>query len=150
MKIEKFLGNICAALLALQVAVVLWGVLTRYLLGNQAGWTEELARFLLIWISLLGAAYAVARRSHIAIQLLPDRLPAVRRKRLYRLIDALVLCFAFAVLVVGGGYYVWLTFYLGQRAPSLKVPVGVFYLAVPLSGILISYFKAKDLYHGRT
>lgn len=147
---EKWLGHVCAGLLALQVAVVLWGVLTRYLLGNQAGWTEELARFLLIWISLLGAAYAVSRRSHIAIQLFPDRLEKGRRKKLYRLIDGLILLFALFVLVIGGGYYVWLTFYLGQRSPSLKVPVGIFYLAVPLAGLLISFFKAKDLIHGRT
>ncbi|MEL7160817.1 MAG: TRAP transporter small permease, partial [Bacteroidota bacterium] len=119
MKITKFLGYLCAALLAVQVTVVLWGVLTRYAFGNQAGWTEELARYLLIWISLLGAAYAVATRSHIAISLLPDSLEGPKRRRLNRVIDVLILLFAVVALIIGGGYYVWLTLSLGQQAPSL-------------------------------
>jgi TRAP-type C4-dicarboxylate transport system permease small subunit len=145
----KFLGLFCGALLAIQVSVVLWGVITRYAIGNQAGWTEELARYLLIWISLLGAAYAVAKRSHIAISLLPDSLEGDKQRRLNRLIDLFILIFAVAVLIVGGIYYVWLTFSLGQQAPSLGIPVGFVYLAVPLSGFFISYLQIKDLIYGR-
>ncbi|MEM9526400.1 MAG: TRAP transporter small permease [Bacteroidota bacterium] len=146
--IATILGHLCAALLAVQVIVILWGVLTRTF-GNQAGWTEELARYLLIWISLLGAAYAVANRSHIAISLLPDSLEGARRRSLNRVIDVLVLVFVVAVLIIGGSYYVWLTFSLGQRAPSLDIPVGVVYLAVPLAGLFIAYFQLKDIVHGR-
>lgn len=146
--IATFLGHLCAALLAVQVVVILWGVLTRTFV-NQAGWTEELARYLLIWISLLGAAYAVANRSHIAISLLPDSLEGAKRLRLNRVIDVLILIFVVAVLIIGGSYYVWLTFSLGQRAPSLDIPVGVVYLAVPLSGFFIAYFQLKDIVHGR-
>lgn len=146
--IATFLGHLCAVLLAVQVTVILWGVLTRYI-GNQAGWTEELARYLLIWISLLGAAYAVANRSHIAISLLPDSLEGDSQIRLNRIIDVLILIFVVAVLIIGGSYYVWLTFSLGQRAPSLGIPVGVVYLAVPLAGLFIAYFQLKDIIHGR-
>jgi len=150
MKLQRWLGNCCAALLVLQVAVVLWGVITRYVFDNQAGWTEELARYLLIWVSLLGGAYATAQRKHIAIQLLPDRLTPPQRKLLYRLIDVLVLFFAMVVLVGGGSYYVYVSLSLGQRAPSLGIPVGYLYLVVPLSGVLVSLFLGKDIIHGRT
>ncbi|MBC6993128.1 TRAP transporter small permease [Neolewinella lacunae] len=149
MKPLKFLGYLCALLLAVQVVVVLWGVITRYALGNQAGWTEELAGYLLIWISLMGAAYAVGTRSHIAISLFPDGLPPARRRRVNRIIDGLILCFAVAVMMVGGSYYVWLTLSLGQRAPSLQLPVGLVYLAVPVAGLFVSFFQLKDLIYGR-
>ncbi len=148
-KISRFLGYFCAFLLAIQVSVVLWGVLTRYAFSNQAGWTEELARYLLIWISLLGAAYAVSTRSHIAISLLPDSLEGKKADRVNWLIDVLVLFFAVAVMIIGGGYYVWLTFSLGQTAPALGLPVGVVYLAVPLAGLFITFFQLKDILYGR-
>lgn len=148
-KTATYLGYFCAALLAIQVSVVLWGVFTRYAVGNQAGWTEELARYLLIWISLLGAAYAVASRSHIAISLLPDSLEGSRKLLVNRIIDLLVLFFAVVVLIIGGSYYVWLTFTLGQRAPSLDLPIGIVYLVVPLSGLFIAFFQLKDIIYGR-
>lgn len=148
-KTTTYLGYFCAALLAIQVSVVLWGVFTRYAVGNQAGWTEELARYLLIWISLLGAAYAVASRSHIAISLLPDSLEGSRKLLVNRIIDLLVLFFAVVVLIIGGSYYVWLTFTLGQRAPSLDLPIGIVYLVVPLSGLFIAFFQLKDIIYGR-
>lgn len=149
-QLAKTLGYLCAFLLAVQVSVVLWGVITRYAFSDQAGWTEELARYLLIWISMLGAAYAVATRSHIAISLLPDSLEGDKAVRLNRLIDLLILVFAVAVMIIGGGYYVWLTFNLGQTAPALGLPVGFVYLAVPLAGLFIAFFQVKDIIHGRS
>lgn len=148
--IPRLLGYICAFLLAIQVTVVLWGVLTRYALGQQAGWTEELARYLLVWISLLGAAYAVANKSHVAISLLPDSMEGDKKIRINRVIDTLILLFAVIVMIIGGGYYVWLTFHLGQTAPSLAIPMGLVYLAVPLAGVFISYLQLNYLVHGRS
>ena len=148
-KIATYLGYFCAALLAIQVSVVLWGVFTRYAIGDQAGWTEELARYLLIWISLLGSAYAVANRSHIAISLLPDSLEGTHKRNLDQVIDVLILIFALGVLVIGGTYFVWLAFSLGQQAPTLGIPIGIVYLAVPLAGLLISFFQLKDIIYGR-
>jgi TRAP-type C4-dicarboxylate transport system permease small subunit len=148
-KVTTYLGYFCAALLAIQVCVVLWGVFTRYAMGDQAGWSEELARYLLIWISLLGSAYAVANRSHIAISLLPDSLEGKRKQNVDRLIDVLILAFSIGVLLIGGAYFVWLTFTLGQQAPTLGIPMGIVYLAVPLAGLLISFFQLKDIIYGR-
>ncbi|MEL6133172.1 MAG: TRAP transporter small permease subunit, partial [Bacteroidota bacterium] len=56
-RIDQVLGGFLAILMGMITLVVLWGVFTRYALGSQASWSEELARFLLVWIGLLGAAY---------------------------------------------------------------------------------------------
>ena len=73
-KLDKILEWALAILLGSMTIVVLWGVLTRYAMGSQSSWTDELARFFLIWVGILGAAYASGRNMHIAIDLLPQYL----------------------------------------------------------------------------
>ncbi|MDH3247194.1 MAG: TRAP transporter small permease subunit, partial [Saprospiraceae bacterium] len=64
-KIDKVLEHILVALMAINTLDVLWGVFTRYVMGAQASWSEELARFLLIWIGILGAAWASGKNMHL-------------------------------------------------------------------------------------
>lgn len=149
MRLQRILAYTTAALLAAQVLIVLWGVITRKIFNAPATWTGEMASYLLIWIALLGAAYASSHQAHISIELLPQRLEPEKRRRLYRLIDSLVLLFALLVMVIGGGYYVYMTLLLGQRAPGLGIPKGLIYIVAPLAGLCIIYFKQKDIRHGR-
>ena len=57
-RVDNFLEWAMAFLLGIMVLDVFWGVITRYLLESQSSWTDELARFLLVWLSIMGAAYA--------------------------------------------------------------------------------------------
>jgi TRAP-type C4-dicarboxylate transport system permease small subunit len=148
--IDKYLGNVLVFLLALMTVDVLWGVLTRYALGSQADWTEELARFLLIWIGILGAAYAAGQRLHLAIDLLPPRLSPRGQRRLYAVINLLIIAFALAVMVAGGLRLMYITQRLGQLSASLRIPMYLVYAVLPLSGFLIVYYKIHDLRHPHT
>ena len=77
----KLVGGLCIAIFAVLVLDILWGVATRYLLGQQAHWTEELARVLLVWLAMLGAALAYMERSHLGIDALTRLLdPAKSRE----------------------------------------------------------------------
>ncbi|HRD18591.1 MAG TPA: TRAP transporter small permease subunit, partial [Candidatus Marinimicrobia bacterium] len=73
LKIRKILDNILkwvvVVLMAISVFNVLWQVFTRFILRNPSSYTEELARYLLIWVGLLGAAYAAGNKMHLAIDL---------------------------------------------------------------------------------
>ena len=60
--------------MAIMVIAVLWQVFTRFVLGSPASGTDELVRFALLWLSLLGASYGFGRRAHLAIDLLPNAL----------------------------------------------------------------------------
>ncbi|MEZ4939235.1 MAG: TRAP transporter small permease [Saprospiraceae bacterium] len=142
--IDKYLGYFLAALLALMTLDVLWGVFTRYALGGQASWSEELARFLLIWIGILGAAYASGQRMHLAIELLLPKLEPRRQRRLLSFINLLILGFAFAVLVVGGLRLMYITHTLEQLSPAMQLPMAGVYAVLPLSGLLVMYYKAAD------
>jgi TRAP-type C4-dicarboxylate transport system permease small subunit len=142
---ERALGWLLVLLMAVSVLNVLWQVFTRFALSDPSSFTEELARYLLIWIGLLGAAYASGQRMHLAIDLLPTRLRGRSRTALAVFGHLCVVTFATGVLTLGGLRLVLLTFSLGQTSAALGVPLGWVYLALPGSGILIAGFAVRDL-----
>lgn len=144
-QIDNILGNFLALLMAIMTLDVLWGVFTRYAMGSQASWTEELARFLLIWIGILGAAYAAGKNMHLSIDLLMPKLQEKGKKQLYRIISLLIIAFAFTVMVIGGIRLIYITQVLGQLSPALRIPMAAVYSVVPLSGILVIYYKVSNM-----
>ena len=143
-KIDSYLGTFLTLLMALMTIDVLWGVFTRYALGSQASWSEELARFLLIWIGILGAAYASGQKMHLAIDLLSPKLSDAKAKNLALLIKSLIILFVFVVLVVGGFRLIYISQVLGQTSPALRLPMSVVYAVVPISGLLIIFYKLTE------
>ena len=139
--IDKYLGNFLVLLMALMTLDVLWGVFTRYVIGHQAGWTEELARFLLIWIGILGAAYASGQRMHLAINLLETKLNLQNQQFLQKIISSLVILFAVSVMVIGGLRLVYITQVLGQQSAALRIPMSLVYGIVPVSGLLVVFYQ---------
>ena len=139
-KIDNVLGWILSVLLAVMVIDVLWGVFTRYVMAEQSSWTDELARFLMIWVGILGAAYASGRNQHIAIDLLPNYLNPKNQVRLTKLVNVLIILFIAGVFIVGGLRYVYISFKLGQTSPALNLPMGLVYSVLPIAGVLIIYY----------
>jgi len=127
----------CALLFVVLLVTVIWGVLTRYLLGDQARWTEELARFLLVWVSFLGAALAYAGQQHLGIDLLVTRFDPWTHRLAGCVVHGLVALFAFGVMGCGGFELVVERFDSGQQLPSLGIAKAWQYLVVPLSGLMI-------------
>jgi TRAP-type C4-dicarboxylate transport system permease small subunit len=138
--VDHALEWLLVALMSFMVVNVLWQVASRFLLNNPSSFTEEVARYLLVWVGLLGAAYAVGKRIHLAIDLLHSKLQGRRSALLEIFIEGCVFAFAALVLVGGGSGLVWLTLDLGQTSAALQVPLGLVYLALPLSGLLMMYY----------
>ena len=124
---------------------VLLQVASRYLFENAASFTDELAGFLLMWVGLSGAAYATGKREHLAINLLQSKAGDRWRPKMEMLVDSLVLLFAICVLVIGGSWLVYTRFYLGQISASLEIPLGLVYLILPISGMIISFYSLDDI-----
>ena len=143
--INTYVGYFLITLMSIMLLDVLWGVFTRYALGNQASWTEELARFLLIWIGVLGAAYASGEKMHLSIDLLKPKLNEQNKKRIDVFIKLLIISFAFFIMVIGGSRLIYITNVLGQISPALNVPMYVVYGVLPLSGLLIIYYKIIEI-----
>jgi TRAP-type C4-dicarboxylate transport system permease small subunit len=100
--VHRVLGAGVAALMAAAVVNVSWQVASRFLLGSPSSFTDELARYLLVWIGLLGGAYAAGERRHIAVDLLPASLDARAGRALALFTHAAVMLFALTVMVGGG------------------------------------------------
>jgi len=144
-RIDKVVGGFLVFLMGLMTVDVLWGVFTRYAMSNQASWSEELARFLLIWIGILGAAYASGQRMHLSIDLLKPKLKPAGQKRLSIIIHLLVLIFAISILLIGGMRLIYVTQTLGQTSAALRFPMAAVYAVVPIAGVLICYYKLHDI-----
>ncbi|HVS66364.1 MAG TPA: TRAP transporter small permease [Thermoanaerobaculia bacterium] len=150
--VDRLLEAILALLLSAMTLAVLWQVASRYLLGDPSSVTEELARFLLIWLGLLGAAYAFGQKAHVA---LPGLLRVMERRagsrtavlsrRLAHWLPVLaVAAFSLGVLLVGGARLVSLVLDLEQRSAALGMPLGWVYLVLPLAGLLILLYCLCD------
>lgn len=92
---------LCAAILAVLVLDVGVGIFGRYVIELPVTWTEELARYLMIWAALLAVSCGVARREHVAVTALLERLPRGVQRYLGVAIDALGFAF-FAFLCYFG------------------------------------------------
>lgn len=143
--VDRVLEWLLVGLMGLSVLNVLWQVFTRFVLDAPSALTEELARYLLIWIGVLGAAYAAGKRVHLALDLLPEKLQGRGRLKLNLVIEALVMAFALAVMVIGGARLVYIQYALGQASSSLGLPMALVYAVVPLSGLLILFYSAVHL-----
>ena len=126
-QVDKILGWILVVIMAVMVINVLWQVFSRYITGNPSSFTDELARYLMIWVGVLGAAYVSGRNMHVAIDVLPMRAGKKTQRLLFRIVN------------------VFISYILGQHSPALNVPLALVYTVLPLSGLLIIYYKTTDL-----
>jgi len=107
--ITKVLSIILIILMAVMVLDVSWQVFTRFVLKDPSSFTEELAGFLLIWIGLLGASYALYTKAHLGIDVLTAKLDGSKKQFSEILINVVVILFSFFILVIGGYRLVKLT-----------------------------------------
>jgi TRAP-type C4-dicarboxylate transport system permease small subunit len=122
---QALIGLMMAAMFVL----VFTNVVTRYGFGFSIAWADEVASFLMIWVTFLGAGLALREGRHVAIDVLQDRLPEGARRRL-RLALALVILAFLALLVWFGVQFV----IFGWRSVTFvtQMPRGIPYLAVPV------------------
>jgi TRAP-type C4-dicarboxylate transport system permease small subunit len=136
--------------MAILVLNVIWGVLARMLvttgfLERQSNWTEELARFLMIWVGLLGASLAFEKKAHLGVDFFVGKFHPTAQKILQLATLLVVLLFAIGVLCIGGWELVTRTLALKQETPALGIPKGWVYLAVPISGFFTIIFTLVQM-----
>ena len=118
----------------LMTLLTCWQVFTRDILGRPSSWSEELVSYLFAWMALFGASLVVGERGHMNIPLLVEKSTPNVRKGLSILAEMIAALFAGIILVFGGVQITDLA--MAQMTSALGVPVGVFYIVLPLSGIL--------------
>ena len=129
------------ALMVVMVLDVSWGVITRYVAPKPSPFTEELASFLMMWIGLLGGAYALRQKAHLGIDILTSKLSAKNQHHWDIIIYTVVIIFAVLVLIWGGMRLVSIQLYLNQLSAAMKIKMGYVYLVLPITGVLLTFYS---------
>ena len=143
-QVDSVLEKVLVVIMSAMVINVLWQVFSRYILANPSSFTDELARYLMIWVGVLGAAYVAGKGNHVAITYFSEKFSSANQKKVQTFINLTILTFAILGMLIGGVRLVYITLVLEQLSPALKIPLGVVYSVIPISGILIIFYKILD------
>ncbi len=144
-KIDHVLTLMLAVLMSTMVLSTLLQVSAR-LLSLNVLFTEELTVYSMMWVTLFGSAYAFGIKKHISIDALKSTLKAELKWKLEIMIELLIGLFAVLILIVGGSWFVYITFKLGQVSSVMQVPKGWIYLALPVSGLIILVYNTLNIF----
>jgi TRAP-type C4-dicarboxylate transport system permease small subunit len=123
--------KLVAAITAVMVAVVAAQVFARYILNHSLFWSEELARYLLVWLAVLGATAGYRRGLHPGLDLFHGRLHSIVIRGM-QICTAVISLFFFAVLVYHGVSFAH--FIRAQISPALQIPKWIVFSIIPLGG----------------
>jgi len=144
-RLTRFVEWMLTVLSILIFVVVFLQVLFRYLLRQPLFWSEELPRYLLIWMCFLAAAVAQKHDAHINITLCLTPLSTRARQVLKILTDAIILAFLW-ILIYSGGLVTSITAH--HRSTALQLPMGLVYAALPVGAILMSLYLVLQIADG--
>nr|WP_297275387.1 TRAP transporter small permease [uncultured Agathobaculum sp.] len=141
--LTKLLHVLAGASFIAMVVLTCWQVFTRYVLQNPSSWSEELVSYLFAWASLLGASLVTGERGHMNIPILVEKMQPSMQKALGILGELVAFAFSLIILVYGGVQITRLA--MGQMTSSLGVAVGVFYVVMPLCGVLNMLYTVLNI-----
>ncbi|GGG87645.1 TRAP transporter small permease protein [Salipiger pallidus] len=132
--INLAVGWVLAGLLLVMTVLISWQVFARYVMGNSLSFSEEVSRFSMVWMTMLGAAYAYRYGSLISVDLL-ETLSGPKVSRALRLIVAAASCvFAYVLLTQGVNITSRVSM---QVAPSTRISMAWLYAAMPAGAGLV-------------
>ncbi len=143
--IDKALATALIIAMISILLTIIWQIVSRYVLKDPASITEELSRFILIWIGILGAAYAYRRHAHLGFNLIVERQSRAVKRVLLTIVEVVVIVFCVLVMVYGGSELVMLTLELDQISAALGLRMGFIYSVLPLSGALIIFYALVNI-----
>ncbi len=123
------------------IALMTLQIVSRVLF-TAVGWTEEASRFLLVWITFLGATLAYQRGRHIAVTFLLERMPDGLQRTCRAAVSLIAIAFLLVLVVVGYRYMEMQAF---QRSASLRISMYYVYSVMPASAAIMSYYALVDL-----
>lgn len=139
----RYVGAVVKVVGIALVLSVLFQILARYLPGNGFRWTEELARLLFLWFCFLGAALALVHDGHLGIDYFYGKMG--EKAQIVLDFAATICVLAFSGLIAFYGYKLVILAHL-QRSPIMRVPMSLFYSAVPVGTTLFIIYELAALY----
>lgn len=137
-----FLKYVIAFFLAVMVVLVFGNVVLRYVFNSGIAFSEELSRWLMVWLTFLGATVALRERAHLGVDTLIIMLPPLGKKFCFIISYGLML-FADWLLLKGSWVQVLIT--IGDRAPATNLSVGIFYSSGLVFGVSAGIIMIYDI-----
>lgn len=140
----------CALVLVMASFLVLMAeVLLRYAIGSSLEWTDEISRFLLVWMTFTGIGLVIRERKEMFVQAFSQKLSTKAKKYWSILIDMVFLAFNIFLFVYGlqMTHFSW-----DIKSESLDLPFSFFYVSIPLGAIIATFFLGKRIrenWHGQ-
>jgi C4-dicarboxylate transporter DctQ subunit len=151
----KGTGNFLVAISIMTITVIIFiDVLLRYIFKNSLNWSEELTRYIMVWMTFIGASLCVRENIHVTMDILLNSLPNKSKKPLLYLIYGVSATVCLYLATLGWSIMIKVK-NTGQVSPSMEfLPMWLVYLCVPISGVLMAKnflhlmylnFKSKDV-----
>ena len=133
--LEKFLKTVLVSLLAIMSILIVYQVLVRYVFNSPSAMSEELLRFSLIWLGILGAALCFIKSTHLSLPLLLDHVASSTRNKM-NLFNLYMYVLLGAVMTWGG--YVASSKNFSMLTPTMQIPLGFVQSVFIISGLIIA------------
>jgi TRAP-type C4-dicarboxylate transport system permease small subunit len=143
---DKTLAAFIVALFAALVVIVFWQVFSRYVLKASSAFSEEMAKILFVWVSLLAAAFIFGEKGHMNIAVVVEKMP-LKAKLVCQIFAGIInMIFIVFVLFFGG----FLAVKLGWSQTNASIPIftsGFIYAALPVSGAFSIFYETYNIYN---
>ena len=140
---KKPLETVLCILLSFLTIITFSQVIARYVFEAPLSWSEELARFILLWLAMLSAAYGFKIKSHFSLQFIVNRTNFKFRKYVYFYVTLIVSLFLIIFI------YYSLIFVMGVNghlAPALQIPMEIPYSSTIFGGLLMLYYVLVNFF----
>lgn len=117
-------------------------VLSRFAFNFSIAWTEEVCRYLFVWMVFLGAGVGVLQRKHIAVDIVPNLLPKGARRYYDVFLDLLIIVFCYLLIRYGA---VFASKAMQQRSPAMQIPLGYVYYGIIAGGVVMIVNAVRSL-----
>jgi len=144
---DRLATGLTGLFLLVALASIAAQVFFRYVLSDSLVWGEELARYALVWSSMLGAAVAYRQGRHIAVTELTSLLPVTARRLAARAVNLIVLAFS-VLLLWQGAMLVLRNLARNQKSTALQIDIAWVQLAIPVAAALLIVAAAESLWQG--
>ncbi len=143
---ERFTDAVLSLMIIVMVIVVFLQVTNRYIFNNPLSWTEEVARFIFIWITFLGTFLALKSKAHVGMSSFMDRFSAKTKNTAETIVAFLMIYYLFYLIQVG----IKIVRETGQTfTPALDISFSYIYVAIPLSATLMVLYLLVQLFRSR-
>jgi TRAP-type transport system small permease protein len=133
--LSRILEVIMVVILSTMVVLVFGNVVARYVFNSAITWAEEVARFLFVWLTFVGASFGLQKGMHLGMDMIVSRL-RVRARNIVEIVNGVIILAFLGVWAVGGVHLIEAN--LSFMSPATGFSMGLVYMIGPLAAVLMS------------